>query len=73
MIERNYQFLKAILNVFPDNIIFVEEQLIKRISTINIGILEETQKLFGSTKYSLNTSFNNLVNDEVVAKIETLI
>lgn len=57
----------------PDNIIFVDEQLIKKISSINIGILEETQKLFGSTKYSLNTAFTNLINDEVIAKIEGLI
>lgn len=47
-IERNYSTIKMLLNIIPENILKVEEPLIKKISQHNICILEDIQRQYGA-------------------------
>lgn len=39
-IERNYSLLKTLLNIIPEPILTTEEYILKRLSAVNISLLE---------------------------------
>ena len=68
--ERNYNFLKTLLNTIPEPILTLEEPLLKRISQTNISILEAIQKEFGSTKtFEASVKVPKLTED-VINRVE---
>jgi hypothetical protein len=47
-IERNYKVMKLLLNVVPENVLAMEEPVLKKMHTINNRLKEDTIKLYST-------------------------